>query len=234
MAAQLTINYTFTFPDGEVRGIPLRLDESTLALDAVPMEAVQYWMALPFHQCGVCTLTPGLCPCCPTAVHLHRIADIFNAHNSYDEVTVVVDDGTRRFCKETTLQAGLGSMVGIIMATSGCPVLAPLRPMVRFHLPFASIEETKFRMVSMYLVAQYCRQQQGLQPDWSLQGLEEIYNDVRNVNDSFTKRIKSASKKDAGVNAIVLLDCFARTVPFAAKTMMRDFKKYFDAYSMME
>ena len=37
------------------------------------------------------------------------------------------------------------------MALSGCPVLEQLKPMARFHLPFASVEETIYRAASMYL-----------------------------------------------------------------------------------
>jgi len=48
------------------------------------------------------------------------------------------------------------------------PIFEKLKPMVRFHLPFASIEETKYRAISMYLLAQYFLYQQGSQPDWDL------------------------------------------------------------------
>jgi len=157
--------------------------------------------------------------------------EIFHEHNSYDDVTVEVIDSRRQYLKDTSLQDGLGSLVGIIMVTAGCPVLAPLRPMVRYHLPFATLEETEFRMISMYLVAQYLRQKDGKEPDWSLEGLQEIYDRVRDVNQCFAKRIRSASKNDAGVNAIIILDCFAKAIPFAIRTLMKDYEKYFDSYS---
>ena len=60
------------------------------------------------------------------------------------------------------VQMGVSSLLGVIMTTSGCPIMAQLKPMVRFHLPFASLEETIFRMVSMHLVAQYLRHQDGV------------------------------------------------------------------------
>jgi hypothetical protein len=122
-------------------------------------------------------------------------------------------------------------MVGIIMATGGCPSMEPLRPMVRFHLPFASMEETAFRMVSMYLLGQYFRGKKGLEPDWSLEGLQEIYDKVRSVNKAFAERIRSVSLNDAGVNAIVMLDSFAEAVPFAIRTKMKDFEKFFASYT---
>lgn len=108
--------------------------------------------------------------------------------------------------------------------------MEPLRPLVRFHLPFASMEETEFRIVSMYLVAQYFRAKGGKTPDWSLEGLQEIYNRVGVVNRCFAERLRSATTKDASVNAIVILDCFAKGVPFAVRTTLRDYEKYFDSY----
>lgn len=231
MPSTLQIHYRFRFHNGETIEIPLHLDEDTLTLLPLTEHAPPLWTETALHQCKGCPLDPGVNPNCPTAVHLGGIVEIFHDHNSYDEVTVEVNDGRRSYLKDTSLQDGLGSLVGIIMATGGCPVLKPLRPMVRFHLPFASLEETEFRMVSMYLVAQYIRQKKGGQPDWSLDGLQAIYDRVQDVNKSFADRIRSASGNDAGVNAIVILDCFARAVPFAIRTMMRDYEKYFDSYS---
>jgi hypothetical protein len=167
-------------------------------------------------------------------VQLVDIVKIFHEHYSCDEVTVEVVDSRRRYIKDTSLQEGLGSLTGIIMVTSGCPVLAPLRPMVRFHLPFASMEETEFRMISMYLVAQYMRGKKGKQPDWTLGGLQAIYDRVQNVNHYFANRIREASEKDASINAIVILDCFAKAVPLAIKSMMKDYENNFDKFESDE
>jgi hypothetical protein len=108
--------------------------------------------------------------------------------------------------------------------------MEPLRPLVRFHLPFASMEETEFRIVSMYLVAQYFRDKNGKDADWQLAGLQEIYNKVKDVNIYFAKRLRSATSKDASVNALVILDCFAKAVPFAVKTTLSDYEKHFESY----
>jgi len=231
MSPPLTIHYIFSFRNGETREMLLQLEEDTLALLPMGKLALPPWADLNTHKCKVCPLDPATHPHCPIAVHLGEVVDNFREHNSYDDVTVEVVDSRRSYIKETSLQEGLGSLVGIIMATGGCPVLAPLRPMVRFHLPFATLEETEFRMVSMYLVAQYLRGKNGEQPDWNLDGLQAIYDRVRKVNQSFAKRIRAASRNDVGVNAIIILDCFAKAIPFAIRTLMKDYEKYFDAYS---
>ncbi len=54
---------------------------------------------------------------------------------------------------ETTAQQAMSSVLGLIMATAGCPWTDRLRPMARFHLPFASEAETVYRSVCMFLLA---------------------------------------------------------------------------------
>ena len=231
MSSPLVIQYIFRFRNGEAREILLQLDEETLALIPAGNHVPPLWADIAVHKCKDCPLDPAVTPHCPIAVQLGEVVEFFHEHNSFDDVTVEVVDSRRHYLKDTSLQEGLGSLVGIVMATSGCPVLAPLRPMVRYHLPFATLEETEFRMISMYLVAQYLRQRDGKQPDWSLEGLQAIYDRVRDVNKSFAKRIRSASRNDVGVNAIVILDCFAKAIPFAIRTLKKNYEKHFDSYS---
>lgn len=231
MPNHIKIDYLFRFNDGEKVEVPLLIDENTLALVSEEKSMHPFWAELTFHQCSVCPLDPALHPHCPIALHLCAIVDTFRDHDSYDDVTVEVSDSERRYLKETSLQKGLGPLMGIIMATGGCPVMEPLRPLVRFHLPFASMEETEFRIVSMYLIAQYFREKKGEQPDWSLEGLQVIYNKVREVNKAFAERLRSATTKDASVNAIIVLDCFAKAVPFAVRTTLRDYEKFFESYT---
>ncbi|MFA7403553.1 MAG: hypothetical protein WC007_06135 [Pelobacteraceae bacterium] len=230
MSNQIKIDYFFRFKSGDKREISLLIDENTLALVSKTIITPPFWSELAFHQCSVCPLDARLHSHCPIAAHLSDIVDSFGAYFSYETVTVEVSDSQRRYYKETSLQDGLGSLMGIIMATGGCPVMEPLRPLVRFHLPFASMEETEFRIVSMYLIAQYFREKNGEKPDWSLDGLQVIYDKVGEVNRSFAERLRSATSKDASVNALIVLDCFAKGVPFAVRTTLRDYEKFFESY----
>ena len=65
-----------------------------------------------------------------------------------------------------------------------------LKPMGRFHLPFATLEETIFRMVSMHLVAQYFQKQSGRTVEWNLDGLAKVYAEVGVVNRDFAQRLR--------------------------------------------
>ncbi|HXE98210.1 MAG TPA: hypothetical protein VN642_17540 [Dongiaceae bacterium] len=221
------ILYIFRFRNGDTREFLLRFDESNLDLLPHNGKEPPQWADLSLYSCPVCPLDPADHRYCPTAAHLGWILDEIQNYNSFDEVTVEVIDAVRSYIKDTSLQDGLGSLMGIVMATGGCPILKPLRPMVRFHLPFATLEEMEFRMVSMYLFAQYLRQQHGDTCDWTLEGLKDIYKKVNDVNRSFSHRVSLASNSEAAKNAIIILDCFAKTVPKSIENMMKDFRTTF-------
>jgi hypothetical protein len=158
------------------------------------------------------------------------IADRFKDIVSHENVAVTVTTEDRTYAKNTTIQQGLSPLIGIVMATSGCPVLDHLKPMVRFHLPFASLDETVFRMISMYLLVQYYRSRDGLPAEWRLDGLTRVYAEVSIVNRDFANRLRDAAKKDANINALVNLDCFASMVPLVAEDTLKELKPYFSAY----
>ena len=102
--------------------------------------------------------------------------------------------------------------------------------MVRFHLPFATILETTVRMVSMYFIEQYFLSQNGMQFDLSLDRLKCIYDEVGQVNRDFSQRLSDASSKDAHINALFNLDCFATMIPLQAEETLREIEKSFSAY----
>jgi hypothetical protein len=230
MSIHNNIRYIFGFKNGETKEFLLRFDESNLDLLPIDDSLPPSWAKQSLHTCNGCPLDPAVHPYCPTALHLGSILRELQGRDSFEEVTIQVIDDTRSYIKETSLQDGLGSLMGIVMPTGGCPLLKPLRPMVRFHLPFTSLEEMEYRMVSMYLFAQYLRLQNGEEPDWALEGLKEIYKGVSDVNNSFACRVSSASNSDAGKNAIIILDCFAKTVPKAIQNMMKDFRVIFASH----
>jgi hypothetical protein len=121
--------------------------------------------------------------------------------------------------------------MGLYMVTSGCPIMDKLRPMVYTHLPFSSLEETLYRAASMYLFAQYFRQQEGKRPDWKLEDFAKIYEDIATVNQSFTKRLLSINPRDASLNGLVGLDCFASVAAFStAAETVQEFESLFGAY----
>src|SRR5208282_5877645 len=108
--------------------------------------------------------------------------------------------------KTVPLAQGVRSLVGLVMAASGCPILDRLKPLVRTHQPFANWDETAFRVIGSYLLAQYFIAKRGGKPDWELEKLVEFYDEIKLVNKSFCERLRSFCLQDAPINAVVELD----------------------------
>jgi hypothetical protein len=230
MADPIRIRYSYQFSSGASVTFKLLLDRGTLSLMLDRSADPPQWTALNHKRCENCPLDDKNHRYCPVAVNFADIADPFKDMLSHEKVLVTVTTDERTFSKETMIQHGLSPLVGIIMTTSGCPIMEHLKPMVRFHLPFASLDETVFRMVSMYLMVQYYRHQAGKPAEWNLDGLMEAYAKVSVVNRDFANRLRDAAKKDANINALVNLDCFAAMMPFAAEETLNNLKPYFAAY----
>jgi hypothetical protein len=128
------------------------------------------------------------------------------------------------------MQKGLSSILGILMVTSGCPIMDKLRPMVRFHLPFPSVLETTFRTTSTYLLGQFFLYKRGKEADFSFDGLVEIYRNVNIVNKGMSKRIRSMAGKDASVNALIILDIFAIGIPLRIEDQVAELEPFFRPY----
>lgn len=230
MDGHFQIEYKYSFSDRPTKSFVLKLKKEDLSLMTHRPADPPLWTLLNLNRCSNCPLSESEHVHCPVALNLSSVVEEFKEFVSHEDVRVTVRTEERLYAKDTTVQQGLSPLLGIIMTTSGCPIMERLKPMVRFHLPFASITETIFRMVSMYLVAQYLRQREGLPPHWDPEGLSRIYSDVSIVNRDFAGRLRIAAKKDANVNALVNLDCFASMVPLAAHHTLEEIKPYFSTY----
>ncbi len=225
----LVFSYTFIYAEGNRRQatVQIALDPVTLEQIREPEDDLPDWTRLGHHQCTVCPLSETEHERCPVAVSLVELVDVFQDLLSYSDVEVLVVTQHRTVFRRTTVQKALSSLIGLYMATSGCPVLGRLKPMARFHLPFATREETIFRAVGAYLTAQYFLQKQGIPFDQELTGLREMYEQIHQVNVDMTNRLRHVSAGDASVNAVVLLDLFAQELPFSINENLADLQHLF-------
>lgn len=219
------IEYRFCFSDGHETGFLIELEEPLPLASESPA-----WTRLGFHRCGHCPLEEAATPHCPLAQALAgpvtRLSDVL----SYDEVAVEVITPERRILSHTSAQTGISAMMGLLIATSGCPHMAFFQPMARFHLPFATEEETLYRAASMYLLGQYFRRQAGQPAELGFDGLLELYRNVEAVNRAMANRLRAASQQDGTVNALVLLDMYAKSLPFAVEDALQELKPLYSAY----
>ncbi len=82
----------------------------------------------------------------------------------------------------------------------------------------------------MYVLSQYFRKQNGKDTDFDLKGLEQIYDDMREVNIAVAKRLRHATKADSSVNAIVILDAFALAMPTCIDESLNNLQHLFTSY----
>lgn len=201
--------YTFQLKGREVV-FDVRTEPHGVELDADFPE----WARLEHRQCACCPLKASDCEYCPVATRLHGLLEAFSNDDSTDRVQVTVETSGRSYSNECDLQVGINSLMGLMMATSGCPVLKELGSMASFHIPFCSTRETLHRTVGSYLTKQYFVQLEGGEPDWELKHLKELYEVLGGLNQDFSRRIQDSSRSDAVSNAAIMF--FATSVVVAS------------------
>jgi len=222
----MELHYRFAYDDGKKEDVAVRLDPESLQYMPPPQKApLPEWTKLEHEKCPNCPLKAEQSPRCPVAVNLAPLVERFRESVSFETAEISVEVPGRTYHQRAPMQTGLSALFGLIMATSGCPILDKMRPMVYTHLPFPSLRETQYRSMSMYLLAQFIASAKGVVPDWTLEGLADIYKSINAVNTAFCRRFYAIDMKDAGVNALVKLDCFAA---FTANQLRRGTLKWLE------
>lgn len=204
------VEYRFCFQDGSEHSFVIQIDQRTVSLIPQSSGSMPEWTRLDHEQCSCCPLTVKDYSYCPMAVNIAHLVQAFPDVVSFEEVEVRCVTAERTYLKQTSVQEGLYSIFGLIMATSACPIMGFLRPLARFHLPFATVDETIARVTSMYLLGEYFRYKKGLIPDLDLKKLDRHYAKVAEVNRGILARIRTVSARDANKNAVVFLDSIAQ------------------------
>jgi len=226
----IKIQYIFRFNETKHETVDLRLDANHLEILDKPKGALPEWVRLHFNQCPHCPLDSATHPNCPVAECLADVVTRFDKILSYDKVDLEVITSERRVILHTTAQRAIGSLLGVIMPASGCPHTAFFRPMVRFHLPLATRQETIFRATGMYLLAQYHLKKQGRKADFELTGLAQIYQNLNVLNIHIAERLRSFTSTDSSINAVILLDVFTQTVPIVIEDHLEEIRYLFKPY----
>ncbi len=228
--ATLEILYEFHLSGGETRRFPVVLDAATLSLSLPAERAWPAWTVLANRQCPNCPLADSTAMHCPMALALVDLESFSSRLDSFVPLAVTVTTPERKIHSEVTAQRAVSSLMGLLIATCACPDVSWLRPMARFHLPMASEEETIYRAASMYLLAQFMREREGMAADHDLSGLRAKYQRLHEINVAMAARLSGTIVRDASVNAVVLLDMFAKAMPYSVDDAMAELKYLFAAY----
>ncbi len=202
--------YTLTTPTGVQQRIPITLVEAHDSIAVPDTFTPPDWAALSYHQCSHCPLDPDEHRYCPIAHNLAYLLPDSALGDSFQAVSLDVETPQRRYQQDTTLQRALSSLFGLICALSDCPHTRFLRPMAHFHLPLSSDTETLVRTASLYLLQRYLLNRKQPEQTISLDGLNDRYNALNELNRCFTGRLRQRGESDAPINALVLLHVTAR------------------------
>jgi hypothetical protein len=227
MSEPLRICYRFDLPDGSTRTLEFAFDPIDFRMQKAALADPPFWTELGFSRCANCPLDQRKNPHCPAALQMASAVEQLKALVSFDTVGVTVIQAERTVHAETTAQQAMSSVLGLIMATAGCPWTDHLRPMARFHLPFASDAETVYRSICMFLLA---RELTGADEPHGFAALEELYRNLHVVNRDMSRRLGAATRTDPARNAMALLDSYTTLLPAALECSLDELKPLFDAW----
>ncbi|MBU0996130.1 MAG: hypothetical protein KJ737_26840 [Proteobacteria bacterium] len=222
-----TIRYHFLFKNGKENTFDVKIDSSTM-LNLLPQpENKPFWTELDYHQCECCPLDKAQVSHCPIALNIMGLIEAFKNVMSSEKCQVSCITPERTYSKEVDIQNGLFSIFGIINATSSCPIMSFFKPMAKFHLPFSTIEETKVRVISFYLLSQYFKQEKSDTIDIQLEQLESFYSKVELLDAGILNRIRGISDSDADKNAVIILNSIAQLISMEIDEQLQSIEDIF-------
>ena len=185
------------------------------------------WCELDYKKCDNCPLSSKEQPHCPLALRLVPFVEMHSCV-SYDKVNCKVSIDEKTIEKSTSAQEAFSSLIGLVMATSGCPHTGFFKPMAWFHQPFASEYETIMRACSSFLLSKYFEPGHHQNKEDLFQELEKKYEEIHQINIQISKRIQRDSLGDSTLNAIVLLDIFTADFAHAIEDDLAVIKQIFE------
>ncbi|UTW08431.1 DUF6901 family protein [Pseudomonas benzenivorans] len=214
----MAIEYRFTLDDNHEFSYRIELER---AYDPEQASAAPSWTRLEHQQCSNCPLSRNTFSHCPAAVDLHKVIEDFQGLPAFKKAMVWVRTPEREYTKHAGLEEGLRALLGVIMATSACPVLGKLRPMAQNHLPFASNQEFILRAFSLYLARQYFNFREGRHADWELKGLVRTFQQLQLVNQAFWQRIHATCEGDSNLKAFLTFFSMSSSMTYSLETQLQ-------------
>ncbi len=214
-----TVTYLFHLANGGEQRFDVELDRpAARAADGLPG-----WTALAQNTCPHCPLPKAAGAVCPAAADLAPVVKRFSALASIEGAEVRVVTDVREVRKRTDVQTALSGLMGLILATSGCPILRRLRPLAQTHLPFLTETEMVYRMAAMQLFGCFLRGEPA-----SFDGLRHFFDDLDSLDKAFAERLRTAAEKDASLNALMVLHARAMIASLSIDHELERIKGWFE------
>lgn len=221
----MTIEYQFIFDQESDKEYHYVVEQNGDLGKGFKKTANAQWTLLNNSKCSNCPLNDE--ERCPAAVSIEQIVDDFRSLPGYKKATIRVKTRERTVEKYTGLEEGVRSLMGLVMANSGCPILSKLKPMATTHLPFSSQNEFIIRSVGTYLLRQYYRFHDGKEVDWELDGLIQLNQQLQLVNQAMWQRIHDACEGDSNLKALLSFFALSSSVSYSLESQLQKLKPNF-------
>lgn len=212
------VEYRITFDDEHAFNYKIELERAPLSTrQLIPLSD---WTNLEHHRCSNCPLNASEHKTCPAAADLQPVVEDFKGLPAFKKAWVNVRASEREYSKLANLEEALRSLLGVIMATSACPILSRLKPMAHSHLPFASNTEFTLRTISMYVMCEYFNMREGKEPDWQLHKLTDDFKALQLVNQALWHRIHDVCAGDTNLKAFLSFFSMSSSMTYSLDTQL--------------
>ena len=165
---------------------------------------------------------------CPAAFDIQDVIEDFQSKPASQKVNINVIASDRSYSKHTNVEEGLRSLMGLILATSKCPILSQLKPMAMHHMPFSSGNEFILRSVSVYLLQQYFEYREDREPDWDLKGLINRNKQLQLVNQALWQRVHLDSGNDSNLKTLLSFFSMSSSVSVSLESQLQKLRASLD------
>ena len=210
---KLRVTYSVEKPDGEVVEFVIRLDENGLLED--PPTAGPAWTRMAGEPCLDCAVRGSGCR---AALAIAPVVEAFIGIDSLQQVRARASQSNHSTEINGPVSRVVSSIMGLVMAASGCPKIAPFRAMAVYHQPFSTLEETVIRAAGFLLLGRWAHGT--LANENPFAPLIEAWQQLEQVNLNISRSLQDYCTTDAALNGLVNLDMFAKAGAFGLESAL--------------
>ena len=219
----MEVKYDFSFDDNKDLSYTVDVDRPGMRNELNKSNTPE-WVLLSHCKCSNCPLSEEDSPVCPAAFDIQDVIEDFQSKPASQKVNINVIASDRSYSKRTNVEEGLRSLMGLVLATSQCPILGQLKPMAMHHMPFSSSNEFILRSVSVYLMQQYFEYREEKTPDWDLKGLISRNKQLQLVNQALWQRIHLDNHNDSNLKTLLSFFSMSSSVSVSLETQLQKLK----------
>lgn len=224
----MEVKYDFEFDGGKELNYKIDIDRHGMR-ENINNNTPPEWAALTHCQCSNCPLSENDTSVCPAAYDIQDVIEDFQSIPANHKANIKVIASDRSYSKRTTVEEGLRSLMGLVLATSQCPILSQLKPMAMHHMPFSSSNEFILRSVSVYLLQQYFEYRGENAPDWDLKGLINRNKQLQLVNQALWQRVHLDNNNDSNLKTLLSFFSMSSSVSVSLEAQLQKLKASLDS-----